>query len=117
MAKTYDVLMSEADSQHIIYIGSTLTKQDILADNTAHCQSVYATFIVPTKTTRPKGRYACMYFHGSVENMNEKYLHYMDEVERMGLSVEETAYEDLAVSTLVPRNENEYITRLAMRLV
>ena len=114
--EAYSNLMAAADCKAIIALGSIVPLPDAQRHLGAICREVYATYAKPSEDSIPGGRYAFMYFAGSLSNLSSFYRRFLSLLEAEGLTPSGSIYEELSVSSIVTRNESEHVTRLFVRV-
>ena len=114
--EAYSNLMAAADCKAIISIGSIVRLDEARRYLGNICREVYATFARPLDETIPPGRYASMYFSGSLENLSSFYRQFFAALDSAGLECEGDIYEELSISTVVTKDENEHVTKLMVRV-
>ena len=80
------------------------------------CREVYITYAKPTRWSIPAGRYAYMYFQGSLSGLRSFYSAFLKALDDDGLVPEGDIYEELTISSLSSRDESEHVTKLMVRL-
>ena len=114
--EAYSSLMADADCKEIISIGSIVRFDEARRYLGNICREVYATFARPLDEMLPAGRYASMYFSGSLDNLSSFYRQFFSALDSSGLECIGDIYEELSISTVVTKDEREHVTRLMVQV-
>lgn len=115
--KAYSQLMAIADCKHIITVGSIVRKDEAREYLGKICREVYATLSPQTaEYLLPEGDYAYMYFSGSIDNLSPFYSKFLSALDEAKLEMKSDIYEELSISTIVTKDENEHVTKLMVRV-
>lgn len=116
--ESYSQLMAVADCKLIITIGSIVRLEEAKEKLGSVCREVYAT-LSSTQGDEiiPEGEFAYMYFQGSLDNLSSFYRKFFDSLESSHLVPVGDVYEELSISTIVTRDENEHVTKLMVRIL
>ncbi len=108
----YSRLLTATDSRMIIHTGSIIGKEEASRSFGAIIDSVYVLYGKQTDENIEEGIYACMYFTGSADHTARFYRKYLNEIERHGLSICSSIYEELTISYAVTSDEYKHVTKL-----
>lgn len=114
--EAYRRLLSQADGKALINIGSIVRLDEAKAWLGDVCREVYATYGKPSGVTIPAGEYAYMFFSGSLSHLRSFYTRFLDALNAASLTPVSDIYEELVISATVTRNEEEYVTKLSVRI-
>lgn len=114
--EAYRRLLSQADGKVLINIGSIVRLDEAKAWLGEVCREVYATYGKPSGATIPAGKYAYMFFSGPLSHLRSFYTRFLDALKDAALTPVSDIYEELVISATVTRNEEEYVTKLSVRI-
>lgn len=112
----YSTLMAEADCKAIITIGSIVRLEEAREYLGGICREVYATYARPSDKAIPGGRYASMFFSGSLDNLSSFYKCFLAALDNSNLHPSGDIYEELSISPIVAREETEHVTKLMVKI-
>lgn len=112
----YSRLMAEADCKAIMNIGSIVRLEEARKYLGGIYRELYATYAKPSGNAIPGGRYAYMFFQGSLDNLGSFYRKFFSALDATGLVPEGDIYEELTISTTVAKDEKEHVTKLMVRV-
>lgn len=115
--EAYRNLISKADGKAIVTIGSIVRLDEARETLGAVCREVYAMYSKESEEHVPGGRYACMFFSGSLSNLSSFYDKFFTALEDRGLQPSGDIFEELTVSSIVERNEDAHITKLMVAVL
>lgn len=113
---SYSQLMAKADCKSIISIGSIVRLDEARKYLGGICREVYATYAEPSDTVIPGGKYAYMFFSGSLDNLSSFYARFLTELDDKHLHPSGDIYEELSVSHIVTKEEKEHVTKLMVKI-
>lgn len=114
--EAYSKLIAKIGGNTIITIGSIVPMEDARRTLGSICREVYATFPGPSDTKIPRGRYAYMFFQGSLDRLQSFYQSFLSELGRLELDAKGSIYEELTISSIVTKEEDEHVTKLMVRI-
>ena len=114
--EAYSKLIAKIGGNTIITIGSIVPMEDARRTLGSICREVYATFPGPSDTKIPSGRYAYMFFQGSLDRLQSFYQSFLSELGRLELDAKGSIYEELTISSIVTKEEDEHVTKLMVRI-
>ncbi len=112
----YSTLMASYDCKWIINLGSIVRLDEAKKHLGSICREVYATCAMPLDTAIPAGQYAYMFFSGSLDNLSSFYRKFFDSLEENHLVPLGDIYEELSISNITTKDENEHVTKLMVRI-
>ena len=114
--EAYSEVMAKADCKAIINIGSIVRLDEARKHLGGICREVYATYAKQSETVIPEGRYAYMYFSGSLDNLSSFYIRFFEELEAHNLTPSGDIYEELSISHIITKDEKDHVTKLMVRV-
>lgn len=114
--EAYSRLIAKAGCRTMITTGSIVTMEDARNTLGSICRKVYATVPGPAETYIPAGEYAYMFFKGTLSSLNEFYAEFLKAIDDEGLTAIGDIYEELTISSIVTKSEDEQITKLFVRV-
>ena len=114
--EAYSRLIAKAGCRTMITTGSIVTMEDARNTLGSICRKVYATVPGPAETYIPAGEYAYMFFSGPLSQLRSFYTRFLDALKEASLTPVSDIYEELVISATVTRNEEEYVTKLSVRI-
>ena len=115
-SEAYSRLLAVSDSRMIIHIGSIIERDEAKRSRGSIISSVYALYGKPSQDHIPKGKYACMYFAGPVDDVRPFYSKYLAAIEHHGFSLCSDIYEELTVSYVVTSDERKHVTKIMAKV-
>ena len=112
----YKKLIAAADGKSIIAIGSIVRLEDARKNYGDICSEVYTLYGARTGTEIETGRYAYMYFQGSLDGLEGFYRHFLSELSVKKLKPIGDIYEELTISATTAEDESEHVTKLMVRI-
>ena len=114
--EAYRDMIASADCKAIMTMGSIVHLDEAREHLGAICREVYATYAHPSDSSIPAGRYAFMYFQGSLDHLAEFYRMFFEALDSSHFVPIGDIYEELTISSIVTRDEKEHVTRLIVRI-
>ncbi len=114
--KAYSELMAVSDCKSIISIGSIVRLDEARRFSGSICREVYAVCAGTLKDSIPEGEYAYMYFSGSLDGLSSFYRRFFSALDGDGLEILGDIYEELSISTITTKDEDEHVTKLMVRI-
>ena len=112
----YNTFARENSVTGIAYIGCVTSRDALLGGRFDQIDRLYMKKNAPGSVARPGGTYAVLYHRGNYDSIAAAYPFLLSEVERMGYRIAGDAYEEYLFSDFVTRKEEEYITKIAVKV-
>ena len=80
------------------------------------CREVYATYGKASSSVIEEGRYAYMFFKGPISGLSSFYEQFFTAADEENLHLQGDIYEELTISSIATKNENEHVTKLMVRI-
>ena len=113
--KAYSALMALPECKSIMGLGSIVRLDEARRYLGNICRKVYA-ICANAHGTIPAGRYAYMFFSGSLERLSSFYQAFFAALDDEKLEPQGDIYEELTISDIATRNADEYVTKLMVRV-
>ena len=112
----YRKLISVADGKALINFGSIVRIDEARKHLGAICREVYATYGKASSSVIEEGRYAYMFFKGPISGLSSFYEQFFTAADEENLHLMGDIYEELTISSIATKNENEHVTKLMVRI-
>ncbi len=112
----YRKLIAVADGKALMNIGSIVRLDEARKHLGAICREVYATYGKNTSSVIEEGRYAYMFFKGPLSCLPSFYEQFFAATDKENLHLLGDIYEELTISSIATKDENEHVTKLMVRI-
>ncbi|MCE4051012.1 MerR family transcriptional regulator [Bacillus sp. Au-Bac7] len=116
LSHIYDEFLKEVGVNGAAAFGSVLNKKNLLSENFLQADCLFCRMEGPGTTQKPAGLYAIYYYQGSYDNIKIAYSYLLKEIAFRKLTIDGDAYEEYLLHSLVSKHEEEYITKISIKV-
>lgn len=112
----HDDFILNSDITGASNVGSVITEADLKNGNFDRIDRLFAEAPDKTGIVRKSGQYAIYYHKGSYKNIKFAYQRMFSQIEALGYSPVGAAYEEYLVAETATKKEEEYVTKIMIRV-
>ncbi|MGG0740741.1 MerR family transcriptional regulator [Niallia taxi] len=117
LSHIYDEFLIEVGVNGAASFGSVLNKKNLLNENYLQADCLFCRMEGPGTIKKPAGLYAIYYYQGSYDNIKNAYSYLLKEISSQKLTLAGDAYEEYLLHSLVSKHEEEYITKISIKVI
>lgn len=115
-SQTYSNFVFGFEFPNSANVGSVVNHNNLKNGDYTHVDLLFAYSSDDTGTVRKGGLYGVYYYKGSHSNLKKAYSDMLAQLTSLGYDIEGDAYEEYLVDEVATDNEEEYITKLMVKL-